>query len=88
MGYSKLGGTPLPMYRRQNSFGQRTWRRQFLAAGALFFVVVNLLVLRSFAQLNDVEASEEGERLRAMRARPGAPIMSDAEALAAMCAVC
>lgn len=86
MGYSALGGTPLPMYRSKSPLflGQRTWRRHLLAAAAVCFVCVNLLILYSFSQLSTQEAGEEDQRLRSLRALPGAPIMSDAEALVAM----
>ncbi len=82
--YSSLGGTPLPLYGKRQPYLQQQRarrRRRLVVIGCLVFVLINVTF---WVLLSSHEASEDEDRLRSMRGRAGAPIMTDDEVLAAM----
>ena len=80
--YSALGGTSLPLFAKKASQrGRRSSLRRIICIAIAVFALLNLIM---WWMLSAHEADETNNRLRSMLATPGAPVMTDSEALTAM----
>ncbi|KAL1522402.1 hypothetical protein AB1Y20_017392 [Prymnesium parvum] len=78
--YSTLDGTPLPLFARQRAASRSSLRR-LLCLGIVVFSLLNALTWHSLLHHQSIASNE---RMLALRAAPGAPLMTHGEALEAM----